>query len=1164
MDSSSPRWHEVNASDHPHERRALDHVRQLLPDRQPFQAWTNFTFSSGKGRLHEVDLLVATPDGLHLIEIKNYKGRLTNDGDFWSHGGRSYKNPLILTDLKAKELKSYLELEARRVDLRMRVPFLQASVFLAEPHLVSELDHYQRNSIYAPADAVNDLPRVGRDLLLARSRYPAPDPDFLDALPGLLRKVGIADTLPSRAVGPWVLDAEPYEEGATWWDFHATRHDIAGRPHRRIRIYLKHQHQKAAARDSVQHVAEREFQAAQGIKHPGILVPTDLDEHELGPALIIDQEPDARRLDEWLVEHRAGLGLPQRLDLIRQIAEAVAHAHAHRLVHRALSPRAVIVERGPQVRIGEWQVAARGLSSSKSPHRVAPTAMAMGHLDPTTDGFLAPELSREADGTVDIDVFGVGALAYLILTGRAPARTKAELIERLTRDKGLDPHTGISALDHLVLDATRPDVGERTVDVAELLEELENVEVSLRTRGRGGDDPDPIAAQVGDVLPGGYRVDGILGEGTSARALLVRRDGLKSVLKIGSTADAERLLVAEAAALEDVRHDHLVALRRAPFSLGSRHAIELTYAGARTLGDLLRADGPLRGEALRAYGDQLLEAVAYLEQHHAVHRDIKPSNVGVREDGPRGPRLILFDFSLSRAASTDIVSGSEGYRDPHLGTAARPAYDAAADLYALAATLHQMATIEIPQWSTDGTDPRFVDEATLAEHALDPEHRGALAAFFRTALHKDASRRHGSADRMRRAWNAVFAAPAPTHHEPEVTALDVHVEVLRSLRARAPEERQQLVAAIAAAAKPAPRLSAPPGARDLRMRTMAITDDVAGVVVLALDGRGLLLKVLPTDEAAAWARSHTASVNEVTGAVELRDAVGLDRIERELELLGGTDTERLFADVTDDDLRELGLDARVISFARAITTVTALENAQPILPDEQYGVLHALASGQAVEEVRATLVVSPADHRTRRPLRPRRRGPADGRQDPDPGGPRRSRGVPAATDRALADVPPPVAVLGGLPHVVLGQRPGDRRPRNGQDGRRAASRQAPRGEHLGRAGPHPADDLHEDVGVRSRARPPADARGRRGRGRSGRQHQQARVPVRPRGPRTVAHRLRPRRRPALEGGRRGVGRHGDPDLPGGRVGAGRARPGHRGRGELRGLRPPRTRPRASP
>jgi hypothetical protein len=41
------RWTTVTPSEFDHERAALDHVRKLLPDSEPYRAWSNFTFTAG-------------------------------------------------------------------------------------------------------------------------------------------------------------------------------------------------------------------------------------------------------------------------------------------------------------------------------------------------------------------------------------------------------------------------------------------------------------------------------------------------------------------------------------------------------------------------------------------------------------------------------------------------------------------------------------------------------------------------------------------------------------------------------------------------------------------------------------------------------------------------------------------------------------------------------------------------------------------------------------------------------------------------------------------------------------------------------------------------------------------------------------------------------------
>lgn len=960
MKATSPRWHEVTESEYVHEREALAHVRELLPDRDPWGAWSNFTFVAEDGRHRECDLLVAGPGGLHLIEIKNWRGHLSNDGRHWTRGGRPEKNPLDLNVKKAKELQSYLEHKARLVDSTMPVPFVQASLFMADARMRCTLDRYARPHVYAPENAQNDLPRLGADLLFAPPQHRAPSTRFLEALPSLLSSIGISAGPPSRTVGSWTIDRRPYDEGPTWQDFHATRTDIAGNPHRRVRIYLESHVADETARESIRHAAEREFRVAEGVHHAGILAPSDLEEHELGPALIIEQERSAERLDHWLVRHRDTITTADRVGLVRQLAGAVAYAHRRGLVHRALSPRSVIVESGV-LRIGDWQVATRDMARSRSSRRSAPTAMAAGHLDVDVEPYLAPDFVTEGvDGTVDVDIFGVGAIAYLVLTDHAPADSRAAQKQRLLDEGYLDPKTGNEAIDALIRDATRPSLTQRTASVEDMLGALQAA--SRPARPESPVDPprptapkpappakDPLEAAVGSILPGGYVVERVLGTGSTARAFLVRRDGARNVLKIGLSRATERLLTAQATALEDLRHDHVVALRRASFAVAERRAIELSNAGEHTLADYLRAEGPLRGDRLRAAGDQILSAVQYLTDHDVFHRDVKPSNVGVRTD--REPfRLTLFDFSLAVSPVEDVVSGTAGYLDPHLGVGGRTSYDAAAELYAVAATLNELASGSLPRWGADGTDAAFVDTPTLAETAFDPSVRGALSAFLRRALARTPAERFGSLREMRSAWNAVFAAPTTTVHAPSVAGLDVHLDVVNQLRRLDPASRSATLDALEAASNPAPRLVAPASARDDRMHLLRIGEDLTGVVLVdAGSSRGLLVRLDSPEAAESWARDHAASVNEVSGELELRDAVALDRLAEVFTTVPAEGD--LYAHVADEEFARLGVDARIADWARTVPSADELERAQTLLPAKQYGVLLALARGTSADEL---------------------------------------------------------------------------------------------------------------------------------------------------------------------------------------------------------------------
>ena len=186
----------------------------------------------------------------------------------------------------------------------------------------------------------------------------------------------------------------------------------------------------------------------------------------------------------------------------------------------------------------------------------------------------------------------------------------------------------------------------------------------------------------------------------------------------------------------------------------------MEYVGDHTLAEELRLHGPLTIHELERLGEDLFQAIAFLDKRGIWHRDIKPDNLALRELPRKGRELVLFDFSLAGAPDTDLIAGTRGYLDPFLGAPSRQRYDQAAELYAVAVTLHEMASGELPSWGDDLADAQFLDpaeEAQLAEDLFDPVARDGLVEFFKVALHRDAAKRFRTLHDMTRAWTDIFS-----------------------------------------------------------------------------------------------------------------------------------------------------------------------------------------------------------------------------------------------------------------------------------------------------------------------------------------------------------------------------------------------------------------------
>ncbi len=397
------------------------------------------------------------------------------------------------------------------------------------------------------------------------------------------------------------------------------------------------------------------------------------------------------------------------------------------------------------------------------------------------EAILAPEaVSDPVSLGEHVDVFSLGAIAYHIFSGQPPAATGLELAQKIRDGKGLQISSVVDGvgkeLQDLIQLSTHPEVSNRLDDIADFLELLNAVEEELtRPETDRNIIPNPLEASVGDRIEGGFEVKSRLGSGSSSVALLVERDGKEFVLKIANSSDHNDRLIAEAEALKKLRHPNIVEAYET-LSVGSLVGFTMQRAGEKTLAQRLRAEGRLHIDLLERFGDDLLQAIKYLEEFGVQHRDIKPDNIGIRPLGKNETlHLVLFDFSLAKTPADNIRAGTTAYLDPFLSLRKPPRWDLSAERFSAAVTLHEMATGALPKWGDGLSSPEVLDcEVTLTPELFDPNLRDAMVDFFAKALRREHSERFDNAEEMLRAWRNVFERIAEKFGE---TAAGEHVDV---------------------------------------------------------------------------------------------------------------------------------------------------------------------------------------------------------------------------------------------------------------------------------------------------------------------------------------------------------------------------------------------------
>jgi hypothetical protein len=143
------RWKVITPSEFPWEQEAFDYLRTHLPDADPYLAWQGFNFITDTGSIYEVDVLLLTPVGFFLVEVKSHPGALSGDGASWTwkHEGKlqTVDNPLLLASTKAKKLAGRLKVQ--RAFKEVRCPYLEPLVFLSAPGVQIELPEYARTRV---------------------------------------------------------------------------------------------------------------------------------------------------------------------------------------------------------------------------------------------------------------------------------------------------------------------------------------------------------------------------------------------------------------------------------------------------------------------------------------------------------------------------------------------------------------------------------------------------------------------------------------------------------------------------------------------------------------------------------------------------------------------------------------------------------------------------------------------------------------------------------------------------------------------------------------------------------------------------------------------------------------------------------------------------------
>lgn len=787
----------MTRSQFPWEQEALDFIFERFPAQDNYRGWANFEFVADDGSINEVDLLVACPQGVFLMEIKSKPGVLSGDSrDWtWSYEGRKQtdENPVLLTNRKCKRLKALLG--RQKAFKKEGIPFIEPLVFVSHPGAVCQLtgtaEHYVRLRDAEGRQGIMAAIRQRECPGLKQFEHQVVNRPRIRALAQAMEQAGIRPSQKSRRVGDFILEELLFDSPLGIYQDWKARHATLESTRRVARMYLVSRQATPQEREIIQKAAVREFELLERLDHPGILKADPPTECEHGPVLFFRQQPNACSLDRFLTREDAALPVDQRIDILRQVGEIIAYAHGRKIVHRSLSPQSVLVWRNasnrPLVQVFNWQTGARMSAgdASSTASQMSLSLHAGQLIEDSSQVFIAPEaLAGNADGGTELDCFSLGTLTYLLFTGKPPASSVTELQQKLKNSlsSGLNISEAmdgaVDSLVEIVRDTTRGMASDRA-SVEDFLASLDLIEDEL-TRPARASVVNPHEAKKGDDLEGGYRVEGRLGSGSVSIVFLVDLQGKKQVLKVARSPQYNQRIKDEFETLRVIQDKVRSRIVVAPYELiefGDLIGFTMEQAGEKTMARYLREEGPLDLTYLQRFGDDLIRTIRDLDDAGGItHRDLKPENMGLRVLGKKQYQLCLFDFSLSKASPEDIKVGTLAYMDPFIAERKVKRWDLSSECFSAAMTLHEMATGVLPTWGDGKSDPASVKgEVNIQPERFDPDLRDRFTKFFRTALSRDFRERFDNPGEMLKAWGDIFAtiderkATRTTHPEPEET-----------------------------------------------------------------------------------------------------------------------------------------------------------------------------------------------------------------------------------------------------------------------------------------------------------------------------------------------------------------------------------------------------------
>ena len=229
----------------------------------------------------------------------------------------------------------------------------------------------------------------------------------------------------------------------------------------------------------------REARAVSALSHPHIATIHDYGETPDGRPYIVMEFIKGQMLSDLI--HSESLSLKRSVEIVVDVAEALAEAHRHGIVHRDIKPSNVAITERNQVKVLDFGLAKQlnGVPSNGPEAQTLPNTQTLDGVVVGTPMYLSPEQATGTPVDARSDLFSLGSVLYECIAGR-PAfagKNTVDVCTKVIRDdppppSELNPAVPVE-LDHVTKRLFAKEPADRYQSAEELLFDLRTVQEAL-------------------------------------------------------------------------------------------------------------------------------------------------------------------------------------------------------------------------------------------------------------------------------------------------------------------------------------------------------------------------------------------------------------------------------------------------------------------------------------------------------------------------------------------------------------------------------------------------------------------------------------------------------------------------------------------------------------